>query len=273
MMISDKKYKVTRKELRSVFWRSFTTSHSWNYERQQHIAFCYSMIPVINKLYKNKQDRIEAYKRHLEFYNSQTTLHPFIASITTAMEEENANNPNFDSKSISSMKVALMGPLAGIGDSLIGGTLRIIATGIASGLCATGNIMGPILFLLIYNIPSLILRYLGVFKGYKLGTTFMTQISNSDVMKKVTFATAVIGLMVVGAMVANLVVVSTPITIGIGEGKVKLQDTLNDIFPMLLPLVTTGIIYKLLKKKIKVIYLLIGIIIFGIIFRALGILG
>jgi len=138
MMISNNVNKLTKKELRSLFWRSFTTSHSWNYERQQHMAFCYSMIPVINKLYKRKEDRIEAYQRHLEFYNSQATMHPFIAGIVAAMEEENSNNPDFDTKSISSMKVALMGPLAGIGDSLLAGTLRIIATGIAAGFCVSG---------------------------------------------------------------------------------------------------------------------------------------
>lgn len=200
-------------------------------------------------------------------------MHPFIAGIVAAMEEENSNNPDFDTKSISSMKVALMGPLAGIGDSLLAGTLRIIATGIAAGFCVSGNILGPILFLLIYNIPNIILRYFGVNKGYELGTKFMTKISNSNVMEKVTYATALVGLMVIGAMVAKLVVVTTPITIGIGKGKFALQDSLDSIFPKLLPLITTGIIYWLLKKKVKVIYLLIGILVFGIIFNALGILG
>ncbi|GAQ24899.1 PTS system mannose/fructose/sorbose family transporter subunit IID [Tepidanaerobacter syntrophicus] len=265
--------KVTKKELRSVFWRSFTTSHSWNYERQQHMAFCYSMIPVIRKLYKNKEDRIEAYKRHLEFYNSQATMHPFIAAIVTAMEEENANNPNFDASSISAMKVALMGPLAAIGDSLLAGTLRIIATGIAAGFCTVGNILGPILFLLIYNIPTISLRYIGVTQGYKLGTTFMTRISESDIMEKVTFATSVVGLMVIGAMVASLVNVTTPIAFGIGENKIALQETLDSIFPKLLPLVTTGIIYQFIKKKAKVINVLIGIIVAGIVLSMLGIIG
>lgn len=272
-MTSNNENKLTKKELMSVFWRSFTTSHSWNYERQQHLAFCYSMIPVINKLYKRKEDRVDAYQRHLEFYNSHTTMQPFIAGIASAMEEENANNNNFDTKSISSIKVALMGPLAGIGDSLIAGTLRIVAMGIVSGLCAAGNILGPLLFLLIYNIPNIILRYFGVTKGYKMGERLMTQISNSNVMDKVTYATAVVGLMVIGAMVANLVVVTTPISIGIGEGKFILQDTLDSIFPNLLPLLTTGFIYWLLQKKVKVLPLLIGILIMGTILSSLGILG
>ena len=104
------------------------------------------------------------------------------------MEEENANNDNFDTESISAMKVALMGPLAGIGDSLIGGTLRIIATGIAAGLCAAGSLAGPILFLAIYNIPTIALRYFGVKYGYKFGNTIISKAADSDTMRKITTA-------------------------------------------------------------------------------------
>lgn len=125
MSSSDATKKLGKKELRSLFLRSFSTSHAWHFERQQHMAFCWSMIPAIKKLYDRPEDRIAAYQRHLEFYNCHTTMQPLIGGIVCAMEEENANNEEFDTSSISSMKVALMGPLAGIGDSLIGGTLRI----------------------------------------------------------------------------------------------------------------------------------------------------
>ena len=129
-MTMNSRKTLEKKQLKSLFWRSFTTSHAWHYERQQHMAFEFAMIPVINKLYDKEEDRIDAYKRHMEFYNCQTAMQPFICGVAAAMEEENANNEEFDTSSISAMKVALMGPLAGIGDSLIGGTLRVIATGI-----------------------------------------------------------------------------------------------------------------------------------------------
>lgn len=264
---------ITKKELMQGFWRSFTTSHSWNYERQQHMAFTYSMIPFINKVYSNKQDRSEAYTRHLEFYNCQTTMQPIIVGILAAMEEENARNKNFDTTSISSMKVALMGPLAGIGDSLIGSTLRILATGIVTALCTSGNILGPILFLLIYNIPTIALRYFGINKAYELGASFVSKISNSKIMDKITFATSVVGLMVIGAMVALLVNMTTPLAIGLGDSKVMLQETLDGIFPKLLPLLFTGAIYKLVSKKINVLYILLGILVFGVVLSILGIIG
>lgn len=157
-MTMNSRKTLEKKQLKSLFWRSFTTSHAWHYERQQHMSFEFAMIPVINKLYDKEEDRIDAYKRHMEFYNCQTAMQPFICGVAAAMEEENANNEEFDTSSISAMKVALMGSLAGIGDSLIGGTLRVIATGIVAGLCMSGSLLGPILFLLIYNIPTILLR-------------------------------------------------------------------------------------------------------------------
>lgn len=266
-------HKLTKKELRQGFWRSFTTSHSWHFERQQHMAFAYAMIPVINKLYSNKEDRIQGYERHLEFYNCQAVFHPFIFGITAAMEEENANNPEFDTSSINVMKVALMGPLAGIGDSLIFGTLRLIATGIAASFCKNGNPFGPILFLLVYNIPTITLRTLGVKYGYSLGNDFITKISNSGIMNKLMISMGIVGLMVIGSMVASTVTMTTPITLGFGKAAVKLQDTLDTVMPSLLPLLTTFLLYYLNKKQVSILLQIIGIMIIGILLGALGILG
>lgn len=63
MMTMNSRKTLEKKQLKSLFWRSFTTSHAWHYERQQHMAFEFAMIPVINKLYDKEEDRIDAYKR------------------------------------------------------------------------------------------------------------------------------------------------------------------------------------------------------------------
>lgn len=273
MMTTNSRKTLTKKELKKGFFRTFTTSHAWHYERQQHMAFEYAMIPVINKLYDKEEDRIAAYERHMEFYNCQTTMQPFIFGITAAMEEENANNENFDTSSISAMKVSLMGPLAGIGDSLIAGTLRIIATGIAAGLCMSGSILGPILFLLIYNIPTIALRYFGIKFGYGLGNKIISKLSESDLMNKLTLAMSIVGLMVIGAMVASTVAVTTPIAFNISDTNFSLQETLDSIFPSLLPLAVTLGLYKLNRKHVNVLVQVIGIMILAVILGALKILG
>ncbi|AYW46083.1 PTS system mannose/fructose/sorbose family transporter subunit IID [Tetragenococcus koreensis] len=272
-MTSNSEAKLTKKQLKQGFWRSFTTSHAWHYERQQHMSFAYSMIPVINKLYPDKKDRIKGYERHLEFYNCQAVFHPLIFGITAAMEEENANNPDFDTSSINAMKVALMGPLAGVGDSLIFGTLRLIATGIAASFCKNGNPLGPILFLLIYNIPTFSIRFLGVKYGYELGNDLVTKISNSGIMNKLMLSMGIVGLMVIGSMIASTVTMATPITLGVGESAVKLQDSLDEIMPSLLPLLTTFLLYYLNKKQVNILFQIIGIMVIGILLGAIGILN
>ena len=102
--------KLTKKELNQVFWRSFGLEWSWNYERQMNMSYCYSMLPVIKKLYPNKEDQVAAMKRHLEFFNTTPQLATLILGISAAMEESNANDPEFDTESINREKDTLMGP-------------------------------------------------------------------------------------------------------------------------------------------------------------------
>lgn len=123
-----------------MFWRSFALQGAFNYERMQNLGYCYSMLPAIKKLYNKKENQAKAIERHLEIFNTTTVVVPAILGITAAMEEENANNPEFDESSISAVKTALMGPLAGIGDSLFWGTFRIIAAGVGVSLAKEGNI-------------------------------------------------------------------------------------------------------------------------------------
>lgn len=272
-MTTNSRKTLTQKELRKGFLRSFTTSHAWHFERQQHMAFEYSMIPVINKLYDNEKERIEAYKRHLEFYNSNATFHPLIFGITAAMEEENANNESFDTSSISAMKVSLMGPLAGIGDSLLAGTLRIIATGIATGLCLSGSLLGPLLFLLIYNVPTIAIRYFCVKLGYGVGSRIISRLAESDLMSKVTMSMSIVGLMVIGAMVASTVSLTTPIAFDISGTAFSLQETLDSIFPKLLPLLATLGLYRLNRKHVSVLFQVISIMVLAVVLGALGIIG
>ncbi|MEZ0117753.1 UNVERIFIED_ORG: fructoselysine and glucoselysine-specific PTS system IID component [Heyndrickxia coagulans] len=264
---------LTKKDLMKVFWRSFTMEWAWNYERQMNLGYCYSMLPVLDKIYKRREDRVEAYKRHLEFYNVTPWLSTFPLGISIAMEEKNALGKGMDTSSINGIKVALMGPLSGIGDSFFWGTLRVIAMGIGTSLALHGNILGPLLFLLIFNIPAILARYFGLFTGYKLGAGFLEKVKESGLMDKLTFGASVIGLMVVGAMVASMVSISMPLKIGSGKDSMTLDTMFNNIIPGLLPLLFTGLIYYMVKKGVKAHWVLILMVVIGIVGAYTGILG
>lgn len=260
---------LTKKDLLSVFWRSISYNASFDYERQLHVGWCYSLIPVLKKLYGDKPEEMKkALKRHLEFNNITPYICTFLFGITTAMEEQNANTENFDTDSINAVKVGLMGPLSGVGDSIFWGTLRVIAAGVGCSLAAKGNVLGPIIYLLMFNIPNFLSRYYLMFSGYKLGTSFLDKIEKSGFLSKLFEGTAILGLMVIGAMVSSLVKV--PLNIKIG-GNTDLLKTINGIFPNLLPLLATILIYYLLKKRVNVLYLLFGIIIVSIVLAGIGI--
>ena len=124
---AEQKNVIGKKELRSIFLRSLSLEYSWNYERQQNMGYCFAMLPAIKKIYQKKEDQIAAAKRHMEFFNTTPYISTAVFGISTAMEESNARNEDFDTSSINNVKVALMGPLAGIGDSMFWGTLRVIA--------------------------------------------------------------------------------------------------------------------------------------------------
>lgn len=273
-MMTTTSNKLTKRELHSIFFRSFTLEWDWNYERQMNMGYCYSLLPVIKKLYKNPEEQKLAMKRHLEFFNTTPHMSTLILGISAAMEEENANNPNFDTNSINDVKVSLMGPLAGIGDSFIWGTLRIIATGIGLSLATQGNILGPILFFLIFNIPAQGLRYYLMFAGYKLGGGFLAKLQKSGLMELLTYGASILGLIVIGGMTEANVSINVPLAIGSGDEATTLGEVFNQIVPGFLPLLFTFAIYYLLKfKNIKTTTLLVIFILIGFVGAFFGILG
>jgi fructoselysine and glucoselysine-specific PTS system IID component len=264
---------ITKKDLKKVFWRSLPFEISWNYVRQDHMGFAYSMTPIIEKLYKDKEKRKQALERHMEFFNITVYFSTLVLGIVTAMEEKNSQDEDFDIDSINNVKASLMGPLSGIGDSIFLGTLRIIAAGIGASLAMNGSVLGALLFLVIYNVPAFAVRYICMMQGYKLGTSFLDNISKSGLMDKVTRMTGILGLMTIGSMIATMVTVKTPLKFGVGDSATELQSILDSILPCLLPVVVTGIIYWLLGKKMKSTTILILIILVSILCAAFGILA
>lgn len=266
--------KLTKQDLNRVAIRSLGMEWDWNYERQMNMAFCYSMLPVIKKLYPNKDDQVAAMQRHLEFFNTTPHMSTLILGITAAMEEQNAFDPDFETESINNVKVSLMGPLAGIGDSFIWGTLRIIATGVGVSLAAQGNILGPLLFLLLFNIPAQGLRFYLMHAGYKLGSGFLAKVQESGLMDILTYGASVLGLMVIGGMTAENVAITVPLVIGSGETATTLGDICNTIMPGLLPLAFTLLMYWLVSKKnVKTTTLLVALVVIGLVGSFFGILG
>jgi len=263
---------LNKKDLNSMFWRSMFSMSSINYERFQALGFCFSIIPAIRKLYKDKQSQSEALKRHMRMYNSHPWMMDSILGTVAALEEQNAKGEEKIDDMIDNVKVGLMGPFAGIGDSLFWGTLRPLLAGIGASLALEGSLLGPIFFLVVWNAVNFGFRYYSLTYGYKLGLNMLQEVGQSNIIQKVSEGASVLGLMVLGVLVASWVRIETPIQFKTGETVMKLQDVLNGIMPSMLPLIVTMIIVYLLRKNISSNKILIGIFIVSFITSALRLL-
>ena len=182
------KVSLSKKELNSVFLRSYQALGCYSYDKQQGIPYMRAMIPVLEKLYPEEDKFIASLKRHNTMFNTTCAFVPFCLGISCAMEEEYANDETgqFNPDSIGVVKIALMGPLAGIGDSFFWGTFRLIACGVGAPMAAEGNILGVILYLLLNLIPSTLTRWYGFNLGYKGGRQFLAKIQADGTLNKLT---------------------------------------------------------------------------------------
>ncbi len=260
---------VTKKDMFKLFWRGMLLQLSWNFERMQGLGYCYCILPILKKLYKDNPEGLKkAVKRNMEFFNVTAYMALPILGITTAMEERLAKEGDVDEAAISSVKVALMGPLSGIGDSLFWNTLIPICAGIGISLATDGSLLGPIVFLILYNIFTTAVRWIGVTRGYQLGTGIIEQLSGG-VMQRISQAATIIGLMVVGVMTATNV--SVPLALTFGPAAKDLASVLDGIMPKLLPLCLTWGTYKMMKKGVSATKIMLGIIIVCVLLAAIGV--
>jgi len=300
------KLKLSKKDRISVWFRSFFLQGSWNYERMQNGGWAYALIPAIKKLYKSKEDRAAALKRHLEFFNT----HPYVASpvigVTLALEEDRANGLPIDDITIQGVKIGMMGPLAGIGDPVFWFTVRPILGALAGSLAMAGNILGPIIFFFAWNIIRMSFMWYTQEFGYKAGSRITEDVSGG-LLQDITKGASILGMFILGALVNRWVtVVFTPVvsTVKLAKGAfvvwdklpagaegikqallqqgsglsltsdkvTTLQNNLDSLIPGLAGLLLTLLCMWLLKKKVSPIAIIFGLFAVGIIFHLIGLM-
>lgn len=250
---------LTKKDLNHMVWRSLLLQGSFNYERMQGGGWTYGLIPGLKKIHQNKKDFSYAMLDHLQFFNTHPFLVTFIQGIILAMEESKE-----DRTAIRGIKVALMGPLGGIGDALFWLTLLPITAGIGASLSLAGNPFGPILFLVIFNAVHFGLLFWLMHYGYSTGTKAVAKMKENT--KKISRAASIVGLCVVGALIATYVSFKFGVTIYAGKVHIKLQKEIIDkIMPDLLPLLYTFLCYWMLKKGRSPITLIVMTVVIGLI--------
>ena len=270
---------LTTRDLRRMYWRSTFLLGSFNFERMQAMGFCYTLMPAIRKVYRgDKAAEAAALKRHLEFYNTQPWVSSVVFGVTAAMEEQKAKGEDISEETITSVKVGLMGPLAGVGDPIFWGTARPVLAALGASLALNGSIVGPLLFFVGINLLRVLTRWYGLKFGYERGTEMVTEVGGGQ-LKKITQMAAIMGLFVMGALVSKWTTIKFPAvvsTVKNDDGIVTdttVQSILDQLLPGLAALGLTFLCMWLLNKKINALWIIMGMFAVGIAGAATGFLG
>ena len=291
------KIQLSKADRQKVWLRSTFLQGSWNYERMQNLGWAYSLIPAIKKLYTSKEDQAAALERHLEFFNT----HPYVAApilgVTLALEEEKANGADIDNAALQGVKIGMMGPLAGIGDPVFWFTVRPILGALGASLAMTGNILGPLLFFVLWNAIRMGFLWYTQEIGYKAGSE-ITKNMSGGILQDITKGASILGMFILGVLVEQWVSISVKIKlpsvkltdpdayVDIPKGNItgdklvevlnrgsknlgvikksSVQDQLDSLIPGLLGLLLTFLCMWLLKKKVSPITIIVALFIIGI---------
>jgi mannose/fructose/N-acetylgalactosamine-specific phosphotransferase system component IID len=242
---------LTRRDLNRSFWRMFFSLQiSWNYERMQALGFAYAMEPILKRVYPDKDEYAEGLQRHLTFFNTSPIIGaPLIIGSAAAMEEAHAKS------SAEGVKVGLMGPMAGVGDSLTFALYNSIIFTIAANWAIEGKMLGFWFACVMVLVPYFLVRRWQFFFAYKQGKNLASQMAGGA-LERLSEAATILGLIVLGGFIPSIVKVWTTLTYHQNvtvqgktvEQKVPVQTQLDQVVPYLMPVVLTALIYWLMKK-------------------------
>ncbi|QTX18375.1 PTS system mannose/fructose/sorbose family transporter subunit IID [Lacticaseibacillus paracasei] len=228
--------KLTHSDLVKTWLWEQGDEAAYNYERLQALGLTNMMIHPIRKLYP-KDRQADELKKYMVFFNTEPHMvGPIIHGVALSMEEARANGQNVSADDINSVRTGLMGPAAGIGDTVQQGIFFPILASVGASLALQGNYLGPVMFTVIFELVIYTIGYIMFMFGYRKGKESVISILKNGLIGKVTNAFSIVGLMVVGAMAASRVAVRTPLVWTVGKSTMKLQSILNQLAPGLIPL-------------------------------------
>lgn len=242
--------KATLAELRKAWWIwIFFNLSAFSMERMQSPAFVYMMSPFLEKFYGDNPEEFKAaLKRHMVFFNTEPQTGVIAHGVTIALEEQRANGAPIDDEAINSVKAGIMGPMAGIGDSLIPGTLIPILLAIGISMSTNGSPVGAIFYIISYTVIILAISYYLFMFGYRYGMQSMRELAEGG-FRRLTSSFAVLGLIVAGGIGASIISLGTPLSYKSGEMTIGLQSQLDTIFGKLLPFLLVIWLWDGMRRK------------------------
>ncbi|OCG22196.1 PTS mannose transporter subunit IID [Gilliamella sp. wkB108] len=278
--IDLKPEEITKKDV-VIAWLRFYYANEIPHAFDRYIAasLLWALIPILKKLYKDKNDLIAAYQRHLLFFNTQLAWGGgTITGIMASLESVRANDTyegkplSIDDNLLYNTKAGLMGALAGIGDSIDSGTMQYIFIAIALPWAQEGMAIGALFPFVAFSLYQILIGYYFSQLGFKLGRNAATEVVGNT-MQMLIEGLSILGLFMMGILAANYIKVTSSLSFELSGKNFVIQDTLDKILPGILPLVVvSGLYFYFAKKGLKVTNALIGLTVILGVLAAVGIL-
>ena len=252
----------------SLIWETWVQT-CYNYERMMGMACAYTFLPVVKYLYpNNKEKQIDLMTREMEFFNVHPEFGSCILGLAISLEEEKAMGKDIPNEFITNIKTSLMGPLAGVGDTIWQGVLIPILLALCIDITrsGSGNIWGAIIYAVAMFFITYIFSYANFMFGYHAGSDAIMDFLERGILNKLLKGASIMGCMVMGGLIVNYVSVSCGINIVTSGAEFSLQESLFDaVLPNILPLAATMGVYGLMQKKWTSIRIIILMVVIGIV--------
>ena len=253
-----------------LIWETFPQT-CYNYERMMGQVVDHMFSAIINFLYKdNPEKRKEVMRREIEFFNVHIEFGACILGMAIALEEQKSMGENIPAEFITNLKTSLMGPLAGMGDTIWQGVVIPILLAVCIDLTrsGSGNVWGAVIYAVVIVVAAYALSYWNFMFGYKAGSEAIMDFLEKGILNKLIKGASIMGCMVMGGLIVNYVNAFCGIEIVSSTTTYNVQESFLDaVCPNILPLGMTMLVFYLMSKKrwsaIKIIGLIIVIGIIG----------
>ena len=173
--------KLNFKTFLKIYFRSFLLMGSFSAKHRQNIGFAFCMEPVGKELWNNTEDYKKFMIRHIENYNCNPFMVTLILGAVAKLEEMLFCHDGVTEEDIRRFK-KFAGPATGsAGDRFFWSNLRPF--GIITGLILAlfFGLWGVFAFLIIFNVPTFILKWHWLKAGYRLGPKVVIEIKKNQI--------------------------------------------------------------------------------------------
>jgi PTS system mannose-specific IID component len=276
--IEPPKRLLSRKDLNMTLARWLLFVEICNsFDKQQGVGFCMAMAPAMKKIYKDDPEEMKAsLVQHAEFYNTCASIGSIITGIVLSMEEQRAQGLPITRDAIRTVKVGLMGTLAGIHESIINGAVQPLILLTFANIAAQGKVWAPFAFVACMLISVMFIEsYFSYRAGYKMGSSAAVKLLQGGKMQTVLSFFSVLGMFMVGCLCFSSISMPVALTIATRSSSIALQSIFDMLAPGILPLVLILSLYKYYTSGAKnaMLKATLYVLITGFVLGAIGFLG